>query len=399
MLLPRGRHLGYCTNVHPYEDLGGLRSALSETAAPLRGRLQLSGALPPGAPLGVGLWLPARVAAELAREPAALRDWMDERGLYAFTVNAFPYGDFHGARVKDDVFRPHWGQPERLTYTLQAAEVLAALLPDGVSGSVSTHTGGYRGWGRAGPDAATVAQALLRAAEALAELEARTGRRILLALEPEPDALFETTSELAAFFERHLHPGGAAARRHLGVCFDACHQAVQYEDMAQSLSTLRAAGVAIAKVQLSSAIRVPSPAAAAGALAAWADDRWLHQVIGRAPDGAPLRSPDLPLALADERALAASEWRVHYHVPLHTDRLDEGGRLRTTRPDLQRLLAALCADGPDGTTSTRGADDALHLEIETYSFFMIPAALRRAWGAETLPDCLEREYDWVLKQL
>jgi sugar phosphate isomerase/epimerase len=395
MLLPDGRHLGYCTNVHPYDDLQGLRTALSDVAVPLRARFVQQGRLARDAALGVGLWLPASVAADLARDPASLRAWMDERGLYAFTVNAFPFGDFHGARVKDDVFRPHWGQPERLAYTLQAAEVLAALLPEGVDGSLSTHTGGYRAWGAAGPDVPSVARALRAAAAGLADLQARTGRRVLLALEPEPDALLETTDEMIGFFERHLLPAGEAARRHLGLCFDACHQAVQHEDMADAVARLRAAGVGIAKVQLSSAIRVPSPAAAAAQLAPWAEDRWLHQVVGRARDGRPVRHADLPAALADPAALDAAEWRIHYHVPLYTDRLDAEGLLRTTRPDLVRLLDVLAdlaglADPSDPAVTS-------HLEIETYSFFMIPAALRAAWGAGTLLDCLDQEYGWVLK--
>jgi hypothetical protein len=312
---------------------------------------------------------------------------MADRGLYTFTVNAFPYGAFHGERVKDDVFRPHWGQPERLAYTLQAAGVLAALLPEGVDGSLSTHTGGYRAWGAEGPSVEAVGRALGEAADGLAALEARTGRRVVLALEPEPDALLETTDEMVAFFERHLQPRGEAARIHLGLCFDACHQAVQYEDMAASVASLRAAGIGIAKVQLSSAIRIPSPAEAVAALAPWAEDRWLHQVVGRTSDGRPVRRPDLPDALSDAVALAADEWRVHFHVPLYTDRLDVEGRLRTTRPDLTRLLEVLT--DPSITS---------HLEIETYSFFMIPVALRAAWGADTLQECLEKEYAWVLKQ-
>jgi sugar phosphate isomerase/epimerase len=386
MRLPDGRHLGYCTNVHPYEDLAGLQEALSGVAVPLRARLCAAGRLAADAPLGVGLWLPATVTADLARDPAPLRDWMADRGLYAFTVNAFPYGAFHGARVKDDVFRPHWGERERLEYTCRAAGVLAALLPEGVCGSLSTHTGGYRAWGGRGPDVASVAASLREAAARLADLEADTGRRVVLALEPEPDSLLETTDEMIAFFGRHLHPAGESARRHLGVCFDACHQAVQHEDMAAAVASLRAAGVAIGKVQLSSAIRVPDPAGAVEALRPWAEDRWLHQVVGRMQDGRTVRRADLPEALADPAALQAAEWRVHFHVPLYTDRLDEAGRLRTTRPDLARLLEVLA----DPSTSP-------HLEIETYSYAMIPAALRAAWGAATLLDCLEREYDWVLK--
>lgn len=391
MRLTSGQQLGYCTNVHPYEDLTGLLAALESGAAPLRARLVQRGRLGEREALGVGLWLPVRVAEQVARDPAPLRRRLDALGLSCFTVNAFPYGDFHGARVKDEVFRPHWGERRRLEYTLLAAEALAALLPEGEAGSMSTHSGGYKPWGAAGPRAEDVARHWRAAAEGLSALAARTGRSIRLCIEPEPLSMLETTGEVAEFFARWL--AGPEAAQHLGVCFDACHQAVEFEDLEAALAALRRAGIAIGKLQLSSAIRVERPAAARAALAAWADERWFHQVVMRQAGGALARQPDLPEALAaadgaGSGAAAHAEWRVHFHVPLFAQRLDEQGLLLTTQPDLERVLR-LAADG------------ALtpHLEIETYSWSMIPPALRERMGAPTLLDCLEREFVWVLERL
>jgi len=392
MRLAGGQHLGYCTNVHPYEDLSGLLAALELGAGPLRERLVQGGRLGQGEGLGVGLWLPARVAAEVARDSRPLRERLDALGLYGFTVNAFPYGDFHGARVKDEVFRPHWGERSRLEYTLLAAEALAALLPEGEPGSISTHSGGYKPWGAAGPGAEQVAAGLRAAADGLVALRKRTGRTIRLCLEPEPLSSLETTAEVVEFFARYLQPAGAAAAEHLGVCFDACHQAVEYEALPAALAALRRAGVAVGKVQLSSAIRVERPDAARAALGAWADERWFHQVVARAPDGALRREPDLPEALARAADPAPSprgeSWRIHFHVPLFAGALDDEGLLETTQPDLSALLPLVSDPG-----LTR------HLEIETYSWSMIPPARRAALGAPTLLACLEREFAWVLDGL
>jgi sugar phosphate isomerase/epimerase len=389
MLLSTNQQLGYCTNVHPYDGLDGLLDTLGEDPAELRRRLVETGRLPEGETLGVGLWLPGAVAAEVARDPAPLQDALAHHALHAFTVNAFPYGDFHAGRVKDEVFRPTWADTERVDYTLDAATALAALLPEGATGSVSTHTGGYKPWGEAGPGEDAIAAGFLRAAEGLADLHDATGRRIVLAMEPEPLSFLETTAEVASFFERRLLPAGDAARRHLGVCFDACHQAVQYEDMAEALGALRAADVPIAKVQLSSAIRVADPARQLEALRPWAEDRWFHQVVARGADGSVTSIPDLGDALADEAAAArADEWRIHFHVPLFAESLDEAGGLGTTQADLAALLA-LVAD----------ASVTPHLEIETYSYGMIPAERRAALGADTLGACLEREFAWVLDRI
>ncbi len=403
MRLKNGQHLGYCTNVHPYDDVEGMIAALRSHAVPLAARLGLGRARGPGdgadlgssaepgsgsaldGALGVGLWFPQTVASEVEADPSRLVEALAELGLYVFTVNAFPSGSFHGPRVKDEVFKPSWSDPERLSYTLSAARALAACLPEGVDGTLSTHSGAYKPWGPALCDEDGVVAGLLAADEGLARLADETGRRVTLAIEPEPLSLLETTDEVVDLFTRRLAPH---SQGHLGLCYDACHQAVEFEDMAPSLTALAAAEVPIAKVQLSCAIVSAGPAGRRQALAPFAEDRWFHQVVAR-QEGEPLRRlADLPEALSDRRALAADEWRVHYHVPLFADRLDSAGLLTTTRPDLEQLLALV---------QSTGATD--QLEIETYSFGALPVERRESLGAVTLLDCLEQEYRWVLDQL
>src|SRR5215217_3738741 len=126
--------LSYCTNVHPAEDLDGVIRQLREYAGPIRRKVGLD-------ILGVGLWLPAGLARQLvysAEDRAALREVLDDQGLQLHTINAFPYGGFHNEVVKLDVYKPTWAERERLEYTLDCAEVLAALLPEDTAGSIST---------------------------------------------------------------------------------------------------------------------------------------------------------------------------------------------------------------------------------------------------------------------
>lgn len=390
MRLRDGRLLGYCTNVHPYATLPELLELLGREPAALRERLVRAGRLAAPEPLAVGLWLPAAAAREAARDPAPLRARLAGLGLRAFTVNAFPLRDFHAARVKDEVFRPAWGEPERLAATLHAAEALAALLPEDEIGTVSTHTGAWRAWGPPLADEDAIVRGLLEAARGLAALRARSGRRIVLALEPEPGSWVETTEQACDLFARRLLPDGEAARAHLGLCWDACHQAVEFEDPAASLAALRAAGVPLAKVQLSAALVLRDPARHAALLAPWAEDRWFHQVVARGTDGRLTRLADLPLALAADAPRAvreADEWRVHFHVPVCAGELDGDGALRSTQPELRALLAC------------HALGDVPHLELETYSFALLPAARRAALGCATLLDALEREFAFTLDVL
>jgi hypothetical protein len=404
LFLPSGpAHLTYCTNVHRGEGW-------AETFCALRRHLPAVKRLAsPGAPMGVGLRLSAAAAAELGDDPAeldALRGFLHREGLYVFTLNGFPYGRFHGGAVKERVYAPDWRAPERLAYTDRLAELLAALLPDepGLVGSVSTVPGGFRAAASAPGAREAMADALLRHAAHLAALEDRTGRRIALALEPEPMCVLETTAEAVAFFERHLFGAGAVARfaglsgrpraaseallrRHLALCLDVCHAAVEFEAPGESLALLRRAGVSVAKLQLSSALAVPlMDAAAAEGLRRFDDGVYLHQVVERGPDGL-VRFLDLPDALAawrdndDPEAGGAREWRVHCHVPVFRGALDG---FATTQPALLDMLARQREDGVSA-----------HLEVETYTWDVLPPELR----AGGLDASIAREIAWVRERL
>ncbi len=399
--LPSGlAHLTYCTNVHPGETWADIFAALQRHLPVVKRQVS------PHAPMGVGLRLSA-VAAETLDDLSqldALRDFLVREGLYVFTVNGFPYGPFHGKRVKEQVYAPDWRTPERLAYTDRLARMLASLLPDDqpdLTGSVSTVPGAFQA-AAACPDARPViAEALLRHAGHLAALEDQTGRRITLALEPEPMCLLETTAEAVSFFEDHLFSTQAVMRfaalsgrtpaaaepllrRHLGLCLDVCHAAVEFEAPVDSLSLLRAAGVVVMKLQLSSALVVPRmDRAAVEALRRFDDGVYLHQVVEQGPNGL-TRHLDLPQALAgwDEGVSEGREWRVHCHVPVFQDRLLD--RFVTTQPMLLDMLARQRMDGVSP-----------HLEVETYTWDVLPPELR----AGSLDAAVSRELAWVRDRL
>jgi len=405
LLLPSGAaHLTYCTNVHRGESWPDIFTALRRHLPEVKRQAS------PQAPMGVGLRLSA-IAAEALDAPSelhALREFLASEQLYVYTVNGFPYGPFHGERVKEQVYAPDWRTPERLAYTDRLAGLLAALLPDdqpGLTGSVSTVPGAFRA--AANVDAREViAEALLRHAAHLAALEDRTGRRVTLALEPEPMCLMETTAESAAFFEEFLFTGEAAARfaalsgrtpaaaerllrRHLGLCLDVCHAAVEFEAPADSLAALRRAGISVMKLQLSSALAVPRmDHDAAELLRRFDDGVYLHQVVEQGPDGL-TRYLDLPEALAAWHAGAAPgdatpgrEWRVHCHVPVFHDA--PLGQFATTQPTLLDMLARQRRDGISP-----------HLEVETYTWDVLPPELRTGG----LDAAVARELAWVRDRL
>ncbi|MEU4530182.1 metabolite traffic protein EboE [Micromonospora ureilytica] len=355
-------HLGYCTNVHPAEDLAGILGQLDTYAVPVREALGSD-------LLGLGLWLAAPVAAELAADPTLrrrLRTELDARGLEVVTLNGFPYAAFQAPVVKQDVYHPDWTTEQRLTYTLNLARVLADLLPDDAArGSISTLPLAWRQpWDTDRADAAR--RRLDQLAAGLATVQRDTGREVRIAFEPEPGCVVESTSQAAELL------AGMDTDR-LGVCLDLAHLACAWEEPAEALQRLRTAGLPVVKVQVSAAVEAADPEGGAEALRRWVEPRFLHQTRGAGCAG--LADPADPTYAADDldealdRALPGP-WRVHYHVPLHAPPEEPLG---STLPVLRTALRALF-DGP-----TAGCD---HLDVETYTWGVLPAARRPGTDAE-----------------
>lgn len=375
MQLSRGVQLAYCTNIHRGEDWVETFAGLQNHTLAVRDRVS------PGQPFAIGLRLSDLASLELSNPEtlAAFRRWLEAENCYVFTINGFPFGRFHGGRVKEQVFAPDWSSPERLAFTNRLFDLLAALLPDGMSGSVSTSPGSFKAFA---PDLNAIEENFWRCVEHIAELSARTGRDLHLGVEPEPLGLFENTPETLAFFERLAarRPGDPRLARHLGVNYDACHFAIQFEDAHASLEAFRERGIRLSKIHLSSALRTAPDESARATLREFAEDIYLHQVIAREAGGELRRYQDLPVALAQNEP--AEEWRIHFHVPLYAPPI---AGLQTT---IDHALGVL-----DWLAAHPGA--CHHLEMETYTWAVLPPELKSA----SVVDQLVREYEWMLPQL
>lgn len=348
-------HLAYCSNVHPAQDLAGIYDQLRRFTGPVRERLGVER-------LGLGLWLPAETAARLAAEPSeveALRAVLDEQGLEVVTLNAFPYGGFHDPVVKHRVYNPDWTQRERLTYTMNAAHVLAELLPsDADRGSISTlPLAWHTPWSPAERQAARAN--LDELAVGLARLRERTGRHVRVGFEAEPGCAIETTSEA-------VEELAGIDTEYLGFCLDTCHLATAFEDAHAAVGRLVGAGLPVVKSQLSAALHVPDPrdTVTRELLSHFVEDRFLHQVREIRASGGPLSRDDLPIALDGDALPGEWPWRVHFHLPLHAAPQEPLGN---TDAELAAAARALL-----------GGDRALtdHLEVETYTWSVLPTDQR-----------------------
>ncbi len=369
-----GTRLGYCTNVHEGPTWTETLANLARHGAGVRRHIEASDGL------AIGIWLSASAARDGARRARELTETLGSSGLIAYTINGFPYGDFHGRRVKHDVYRPNWTEEAREVYTRELVAVLAALLPEGEEGSISTLPVGWRGdVTPAGLEMAS--RRLVAMAAHLALVEAETGRTIHLDLEPEPGCVLDTVRDVVTFFHEYLFRVGdeRTVRRYIRVCHDVCHAAVMFEPQAEVIEHLARAGIVVGKVQISSAIRatLDEEGLVVAALSDFAEDRYLHQTMIEA-QGRREFFDDLPLATGPMTSMeSGSEVRVHFHVPVFASTL---GILGTTQSEIADAIeTALVHHG------TR------HFEVETYAWNVLPEAYRAA----DLDSAIAAEMTWV----
>jgi sugar phosphate isomerase/epimerase len=376
-------HLAYCTNIHRGETWAETLDSLERHALAVKEQVS------PHAPYAIGLRLSDRASRELTEAGTLneFRRWLDRHDCYVFTINGFPFGQFHGGRVKERVYLPDWTSRERLDYTKRLFDILAQILPPGIEGSVSTLPGSFKEFITTEEQVCAMRENLWHCVEHIATLSEKTGQRLHLGLEPEPLGFFETSRETADFLLgiREQYQDDPRLRAHLGVNYDACHLAVEFEEPQEAIRRFQESGIRISKIHLSSALKLRPTTAALEKLQAFADDTYLHQVIARAEDGTLVRVKDLPPALEPQAAVRHpqfTEWRVHFHIPLHCpagELFDNTGDHILGVLDLLKTDPALCS----------------HLEMETYTWEVLPGDLKK----HSVVDQLVAEYRWTLDQL
>ena len=380
--------LSYCTNIHPAETWMETLGALQTHVLKVRDMLLANGDQPVGRPFPIGLRLSALAARELLEADNLPRfaDWLAENDSYVFTINGFPYGSFHGTRVKEQVFLPDWTSPERIEYTRNLFEILAGIAPKSSGGSVSTLPGSHKTFQA---DEEAIRKNLVSIAHFIENLSQKHQIDLHLGLEPEPLGHFENTKETLAFFGRlNKQAGGSPiVRERIGLNFDSCHFAIEFDDAAPSLDAISQAGIRLSKIHLSNALSLnPANPAAIDAIRKYDEPTYFHQVIARRPDGSLERFLDLPVFLSslDSGEIQATDFeeaRVHFHIPLDAQ---PAPPLGSTHNHVEQTLA-WCQKHPNACQ---------HFEIETYTWGVLPGNLQRP-----VEQQIAAEYRWVLDQL
>jgi hypothetical protein len=385
--------LPYCLNIHRGESLDEVYQAIDQHACAIKMRLA------PDAPYPLGLRLAATAAQELAEPETriAFANFLQQRNLVSSMINGFPYGAFHDLPVKTSVYLPDWSMQARLEYTARLALILADILPENGKGSISTLPLSYQNPVPSEQKRNAYVRQIIILARLLDEIRTEQGKEIVLAIEPEPDCLLEDTYSFIAWFEsefllegrrwlsatkqRKPEEAETLLRRHVGICFDTCHFALAFEEPLAALSRIEQAGIAVARIQLSAAIRTTVTPQSLDALRSFIEPVYLHQTRIRLPRGKVIHYPDLTAEmLVDAAQYDGMELRTHFHVPLFWDGNDV---LESTHDELTPAFfsAAVEKNYP--------------MEIETYTFDVLPPELK----ATSVVENLVNETRWALSKV
>ncbi len=397
MLVNNKYHITYCTNIHPGNDWAHTFSSLKTFVPGIKNAVSAQESF------GLGLRLSNKASEELAQpgNMANFKNWLEENKVYVFTMNGFPYGNFHDERVKDNVHAPDWTTDERVVYTKRLFDQLAELLPEGMVGGISTSPISYKHWHKTEVE---TKWALEKSAHnyceivlQLHEIEQHTGKRLHLDIEPEPDGLLENSDEVIYYFEHFLFPVGTkllqeklgsskqeaenTIKRYLTVCYDICHFSLAYEEPEDSFKKFAAAGIAIGKIQVSAALKIMyDPLNTIGiwnSLTKFDEPTYLHQVTEKIGEKV-VTYTDLPDVL--ERKNNFTELRAHFHVPIFLEKFD---LLRSTQDHIIKVVDYLKAH-----------TICDHLEVETYTWDVLPLGLKR-----DLSESIVREINWLKDKL
>ncbi len=392
-------HLTYCTNIHSGESWNEHFAELKKYIPTIKKNLSANEAF------GIGLRLSNTASLDLIKDEnlETFKTWLIHENCYVFTLNGFPYGNFHSSEVKDKVHLPDWLTNERVYYTNRLINILAELLPDNLEGGISTSPLSYRHWHGTTQEKKIAFEKstlnILKVVEQCSEIKALTGKIIHIDIEPEPDGLLETTDELIHWYNHYLLPKAydyfqikfgyhagkieTLIKRHIKVCYDVCHVAVGFENHEEAIQKLAKENIGIGKIQLTAAIKADMGADKSKLEAEFqlfSESTYLHQVVALQSDNSLKRYTDLPFALAEIRHVNNKEWRAHFHVPLFVENY---GTLKSTQEDIAQVLAI-----------QKKHNISQHLEIETYTWEVLPEGLKLP-----IDKSIIREFTWVKQKL
>lgn len=375
--------IAYCMNVHPANNLKELYDNFNKFALPIFKEVQTS----TQKNIGVELHLNHVVSEELAKQIEPFNQFIEKNDINIFSINNFPLIDFHQPIVKDKVYLPSWAQSERLEQTKLCAKILSQLKTNNTELTISTLAGS---WKYHNHDENSVLNNYMQIIRYLQDLHEQTGKKIRVALEPEPDTTLDSLASIIAFFdklkERLIRSNMPVEKslEYIGLNFDTCHSSVLFEKPLSVILELLKKQIPIYKFHITNAPKLLAPFSKENkiSLKSLDEPKYLHQTRCKMPDEKIVAFKDL-CHFNSEEVQEAQEIRTHFHVPLN---LKSIGLLETTQSEVKDLLDQM----PTSLSNTP-------LVVETYTWPQHLNATKQ--NNFNLIDGISQELIWLAQTL
>nr|YP_010478809.1 hypothetical protein N4K71_pgp085 [Neustupella aerophytica]UVI61114.1 hypothetical protein [Neustupella aerophytica] len=402
-------NLTHCSNIYPGNSWEEIFNNLKVNIPLIKAKLS------PTQPFGIGLRLSYKAAFELSipKNINIFKNWLYQNNCYVTTINGFVYGEFSNTSIKETVYDPDWSTKERYDFNYILILISSMLCLPGKEIGFSTSPLGYK-FGLNKPDTILKegSEYLLSLLELLIEIYKTEGKLIHIDFEPEADCILESIDDIVKFFNQIslkircrqkmlLSKAKKLLCRHVRICYDICHQAVQFEDHIKNFDVLNKTKIKIGKIQISSALDIKfcqfEPNFVVNELEKFNDNIYLHQAVERKPDGTLSRFRDLPEVIHYIQNMSNSkqDWltwnlegfrnvRLHFHVPIYIQNIisQKYAIFSTTYKDIIAVIEYI-----------KHFPITSCLEIETYTWEVLPKYLKL-----DLLSSIIKEYEWVIKE-
>ncbi len=376
MKISNTQHLCYCLNIfRPFKSPAELDILFKKIKA-----LKKELSQPDSESFAIGIWVNKNFLAFLEEQKNlnTLKEKMEQEKIYTYSFNVFPFEQFHDASIKEKVYFPDWMENARVDFTCRAARLLSRLIPDEVQGSLSTVPGTYTDK-ISKHNLSVIQKNFLKTGQFLASLFQDTGKKILLAVEPEPDCLWSSARDFTDFYSTHLAEFPNKAE-YIGICYDTAHHELAEDGPGKQFDYCIINNVNIAKIQFSSALGSPENSSK-DELAKFADEVYLHQTKIFKNNKIIAKFADLPHALA--KADRNLHWKIHYHIPLYVNKMPHG--LIAEKHELETVLKK-CKEKPEICSN---------LEIETYTYDILPNNVK----ISPIEKSMAEEYSFIINKI
>lgn len=352
-------NLMYCSNIFKNNTQKQLFNNLNKLIKKLKSKFNKE------KKFSIGLCASNKLSNELIKNINIFSKYIKKKKINIPSLNGFSYNNFHKKITKDNIYWPDWSSIKRVNYTNNLIKLLDNINNKNKK-SISTMPISYKGW----INKKNTVYIYYKTAKNLTKVTEniiKNKSNIIISIEPEPTCLIEKSQEFINYFNNWIKPlykkysinNKKNIKNIIGICYDICHFAVQFEKHEKILNNLEKENIIIGKLQISSALKINDDRTKKENkqiiknLNVFKYSSFLHQINNINKNKTKIYK-DIKYSIKYLKKNIKSEWRIHFHIPIYINKYKN---FRTTNNEIKNVMQNINKKNFTG-----------HIEIETYTY-------------------------------